>query len=224
MTDCCAPNGLDAVFDESIAQGDLRRYRQRGPDANTRHIVRALAEQGLAEASVLEIGGGVGALHLELLKAGAECATAIELSPAYLAAGQALAAQLGFSGAVQHRLMNFAERAAEVAPADIVVMNRVVCCYPDMPALVRPAAERARNLLALAFPRDVWWLRLGARAQHLWASLTGGAFRFFVHPAASILALARQAGLTPIFERRSFLWHIVVFRRRADSALLVRDG
>ncbi|HEY4690467.1 MAG TPA: methyltransferase domain-containing protein [Anaerolineae bacterium] len=216
MNCCSAPNGLDTVFDESIAGADLREYRRRGADKNTRRIVESLAAQGIAGASVLEVGGGIGALHLELLKAGAARATAIELSPAYVDAAKTLAEQSGLGEVVEHRLMNFAERADEVAPADIVVLNRVVCCYPDMPALVRPAAQHARRLLALTFPRDTGWLRLVARLQHAWAAITRGTFRFFVHPPREIIALVKEAGLTPFAEQRTFVWQIVVFQREFD--------
>jgi magnesium-protoporphyrin O-methyltransferase len=94
-------------------------------------------------------------------------------------------------------------------------MNRVVCCYPDMPALVVPAAQHARRLLALVFPRGTWWMRLGGTLINGWMALTRSAFRFFVHPPASIIATANAAGLAPVFEKQSGPWHMVVFRRVA---------
>lgn len=212
--DCChTPNGLDKLFDEATARSEVQSYWKKGIDKNARQVVTALTAQGVSGASVLEVGSGIGGLHLELLKSGAARATSVDLSPAYVEAAKGMASRLGFKDAVDHRLLDFARQAGEVAEADVVIMHRVVCCYPDMRALVQPAANHARRLLALSFPRDVWWVQLGVRLSNLWMALTRSAFRSFVHRPAEIVATAQQAGLLPIFERLSGPWQIVVFRR-----------
>ena len=215
MNCCGAPSGFDKIFNASLAHSEAGRYLKNGIDAHTRLVVSAIAAQGIAGASVLEVGSGVGGLHLELLKSGAARATSIDLSAAYLQEAQGIAERLGFKDAVEHRLLDFALRADEVDPADVVVMNRVVCCYPNMRALVQPAANHARRLLALAFPRDVWWMRLGGRLLNAWMRLTRNSFRFFLHPPADIVATAKEAGLAPVSERLSGPWTIAVFRREA---------
>ena len=213
MNCCSAPNGLDRVFDEATARDDAKRYLKRGLDGSARQVVDALLKQGVTGSSVLEIGSGAGGLHLDLLKSGAARATSVDLAPAYLDASKGVAARLGLSERIDYRLLEFARRADEVSESDVVVMNRVVCCYPDMPALVEPAAQHARRLLALVFPRDVWWMRLGGRVLNAWMTLTRSAFRFFLHSPDAIVATVRKNGLAPVFEKRSGPWQIVVFRR-----------
>ncbi|HLF28679.1 MAG TPA: class I SAM-dependent methyltransferase [Anaerolineae bacterium] len=213
MNCCGSPNGLDKVFDESLARDDVSRYLRQGLDKPAHLVVSALAAQGIAGASVLEVGSGVGALHLELLKSGAARATSVDLAPAYIETAQRLAARLGFANAVEHHLLDFARQSNEVAEADVVVMNRVVCCYPDMPALVTAAAGHARRLVALTFPRDVWWMRLGGKLMNVWMTITRNTFRFYLHPPSEIVATVKQAGLAPVFQRRSGPWNIAVFRR-----------
>lgn len=213
MNCCQVPNDLDKVFDDATARSEAESYLKTGLDKRTHALVRTIAAQGISGATVLEVGSGAGGLHIELLKAGASRATSVDLSPAYVVAAKDVASRSGFADVVDHRLLDFARQAGEVEPADVVVMNRVVCCYPDMPALVEPAAHHARRLLALVFPRGTWWMRLGGVLLNGWMALTRSAFRIFVHPPAEIMATAGSAGLVPIFEEQSGPWHTVVFRR-----------
>ena len=80
---CCDPRGCDRMFDGRFARRRAAGYRRRGLDRTARRMVELLAEPGLEGATVLEIGGGVGEIHIELLRRGAASATALELSPAY---------------------------------------------------------------------------------------------------------------------------------------------
>jgi magnesium-protoporphyrin O-methyltransferase len=206
------------MFGESIARGDAKTYLTKGIDKRARLVVDALTAQGISGSTVLDVGSGAGGLHIELLKSGAARATSVDLSAAYVDAAKEVAAKTGFAEVVEHRLLDFAQQAGEVEAADVVVMNRVVCCYPDMPALVRPAAEHARRLLALVFPRDVWWMRLGGKMLNVAYALTRSAFRLYLHPPETILSTVKAAGMTPVFERLSGPWQIVVFRRGEPAA------
>ena len=223
MKCCCTPNGLDRFFDDATARGEVESYWENGIDKQARLVVNALTAQGVSGASVLEVGSGVGGLHLELLKSGAARATSVDLSPAYVAAAKEVAAKLGLQDAVNHHLLDFARQADEVAEADVVVMHRVICCYPDMRELVGAAANHASRLLALTFPRDMWWMRLGGRLLNLWMALTRSAFRFYLHPPAEIVATAEGGGLTAVFEKLSGPWQIVVFRRAANRSANHRE-
>ena len=213
MNCCSIPNDLDKIFDASTARSEAASYLKKGIDKRTRLVVTALTAQGVSGSTVLEVGSGIGGVHLELLKSGAARATSVDLSPAYIEAAKDVTARLGFKDVVDHRLLDFARQAGEVAEADVVIMHRVVCCYPDMRGLVRPAAHHARRLLALTFPRDAWWMRLGFGLLNVWMALTRSAFRSFLHPPAEIVAAVKEAGLAPVFEKLSGPWQIVVFRR-----------
>src|SRR6185295_19367198 len=155
--DCCShTRGLNSIFDERRARDEADRYWKRGIDRHARAIAGALLTRGVSGASLLEVGGGIGGLHAELLKHGASQATNVDISSAYLAAAQSVAARLGIRERVDYRLADFAREAEAVPAADVVIMHRVVCCYPDMPGLVTAAARRARRMLALSFPRSAW--------------------------------------------------------------------
>jgi SAM-dependent methyltransferase len=200
------------VFGERQARRDARRYRRKGLDATAREIVGDIARRGVDEASVLEVGGGVGAIEIELLRAGARGATVVEISEAYDSEAQALLEERGLEGRVERRHGDFVAAEAAVDAADVVVMHRVVCCYPDADALVGAAARHARRLLAMSFPRETWWTRLGSRVINVFSRLVWD-FESFVHPHARILEAARVEGLRPVHERTGRLWHVAVLER-----------
>jgi magnesium-protoporphyrin O-methyltransferase len=176
-------------------------------------MVDRLAEHGIADSTVLEVGGGVGAIDIELLKAGAREATVIELSEEYDGEADQLLAENHLEGRIDRRHGDFVELGEHVASADVVVMHRVVCCYPDPEALVGTAAGHARRLLALSFPREDWWVRAGWYAVDAWFRLV---YRFesYVHSHRRIIAAARRAGFTHVHEHSGPLWHVAVLERR----------
>jgi magnesium-protoporphyrin O-methyltransferase len=167
---------------------------------------------------VLDIGGGAGVVHHELLRAGAARATDVDASSAYLAAARAESERQGHAARVTYLHGDFVALAPTIAPADIVALDRVVCCYPDMPALVGAAADRAQRLLGLVYPRDVWWVRAGVRATNLGLALQRSAFRVFCHPSAAVDAAIRQAGLALRLQQNRGPWQVVVYARGPAAA------
>jgi SAM-dependent methyltransferase len=199
------------VFNERFARRLARRYRKRGLDAVARRLVDVVDVR--AGETVLEIGGGIGDIEIELLRSGAERATNVELSAAYEEQGRTLLEHEGFGGRVEWRYGDIGTDPELAPPADVVVLNRVVCCYPDMPALVGAAAEKTRRALALSFPRDTLLTRIGGRAINTWFRLRRSDFRFFVHRPPQIVATAQDHGLHLVHQHRGRLWQIAALER-----------
>ncbi len=211
---CCNPQrGLNQAFSPALARHEADEFRRKGLGKRDRQLLRAITQRPVRDATVLEVGGGVGGLEIELLRAGAARATDVDIAQAYVESARELAQALGFGGVSEQRVLDFAHAADQVEPADIVIMNRVVCCYPDMPALVAPAAEHARKMLALVFPRESWWMRLGAHVMNLGLWLLHRDFRFFVHPHASMIELVNRQGLSTSQDRFSGPWRMMIFER-----------
>lgn len=200
-----------------MAERDARRYRRRGLDATSRRIVDYLRTRGVEGRSVLEVGGGVGAIQIELLKAGASRAVSIELTPTYEDVAHNLLSESGLTDRVERRVMDFAQAASEVEPADIVIMNRVICCYPDMPRLAGAAAEHARQVLVMSFPRSTWWTRAGLGLGNAILWLTRREFHIFVHEPRKIFATSVSRGLQPALDQRGFLWTVAALTRGAAA-------
>ncbi len=218
MGDCCTPKGYRQLFSEKSAYAQARRYRRRGLDATSRRLVELLTQRSLQGRTLLEVGGGVGAIQIELLKAGLARATSIELTPTYEAAAGALLREAGLEDRVERRVLDFAEAGPEVAAADIVIMNRVICCYPDMPRLARAAADRTRELLVLSFPRESWWTRLGFALENLALRVARRQFQVFLHPPERILATAEERGLTTALNRPGLVWQVAALERPRGRA------
>ena len=157
MDRCC---GHQEAFGEKTAKRDLRRYRRKGPRKTTRQLLDALRERGLDHASVLDIGGGVGVIEHELLDRGASRAQAVDASRAYLRAAREEAERRGHADRLEQHAGDFVELADTVEPADVVTLDRVICCYPEVDALVSLSAAHARRAYGVVYPRDT---RGGAR-------------------------------------------------------------
>ena len=212
--DCCAHNqGLNQLFGENTARSELKSYWKKGIDKHARRLVEAVTARGVEGLSVLEVGAGLGGLHIELLKRGAARATDVDVSSAYLAAAQSVSEKLGLRDRVDYRLGDFAREAESLPASDVVVMHRVVCCYPDMPQLVAAAAGHARQLLSLSFPHGAWYMRLFEKLMNFGMWLTRSGFRMYVHPPEAILRTAEASGLRLVQQKASWPWQIAVFER-----------
>jgi 2-polyprenyl-3-methyl-5-hydroxy-6-metoxy-1,4-benzoquinol methylase len=207
---CC---GYDDFFDGRVARSDAARYRNRGLRRSARRIVEVARGRGLGGAEVLEVGGGVGALSLELVRAGAAHATTIELSPGYEQEAIALAAEVGLQERVEWRVGDVVGCGDELPAADVVVLERVVCCYPDAGALVGASAARARRLLVLSYPRYGLGSRLFMRVVNAYLRLRHHAFRTYAHPPAAIREAAALHGLEPAGTERGLVWRVAAFQR-----------
>jgi magnesium-protoporphyrin O-methyltransferase len=210
--DCCSlPRGYDKLFGEKAARRDLKRYRKRGLDGTGERVVAFLRDRGVEGLTILEIGGGVGALETELLKAGASKAVNAELAPAYEPFARELWQEAGVDARAEYRIGDVTQNGVD--PADAVVMHKVVCCYPDAEALVGAAAERARRYLVMSFPRERRLTRIGFGGLNLVLRLLRWEYRSFIHPVGEILGAAERRGLKPVEEHRGFVWQVAAFER-----------
>jgi magnesium-protoporphyrin O-methyltransferase len=205
MAGCC-----DTPFTARQARLAAAKYRKRGLGGTSRDLVELAGD--VSGASVLEAGGGVGAIELELLAAGAARATDVELSGEYEGEARKLLAERGLSDRVERRVGDFVTEPVE--PHDFVVLHRVVCCYPDVDALVGVAAERARRRMLLTYPQERRLTRAGIRAINVFMRLSRSEFRVFVHSVTRIEAAAAAKGLE-LRERRprGLFWESAAYER-----------
>jgi len=202
------------VFRPRIARRALERYRRRGPDELELGMMQAALDTGIDGARVLEIGGGLGTIGSELLAAGAAESEVVELVAAWEPYALELARERGLEGQTRFRVVDILDRPGEVEPADLVVLNRVVCCTPDGVALTAEAASHARRALVLSFPRDVFWVRAAMRGLNAGMWLLRRSYRAFVHPPAALLAAAEAKGLRPAADgRRGVVWQYAALTR-----------
>jgi SAM-dependent methyltransferase len=214
---CCQCCDIESQFDRREAERDLARYRRRGPARTTQLLVDALVAEGVAERTLLDIGGGVGAIQHALLAAGATRAVDVDAATAYLEVAQDEAQRRGLADRVRYVHGNVVDLAETLEPADIVTLDRVLCCYHDMPALVTASAAKARRLYGLVYPRDGALIGAGVRAINLAFHLQRTPFRIFQHASVAVDALVRREGLERIFFHHVGLWQVVLYRRSSHA-------
>jgi len=212
---CCSTFSSEArqQFTAARAARDLARYGRKGADVTTRMLRDLVMEATPAGATLLDIGAGVGVLTFELLRAGFHRAIAVDASGAYAAAGREETARRGLEGLVDWREGDFVALAPELPAADVVTLDRVVCCYPSWRDLLTSACDRAGREVACSYPRDRAIVRAVVAAENVVRRLRGTAFRTFVHPPSAMRALVERRGFRLAGQRATFAWRADVFLR-----------
>jgi predicted TPR repeat methyltransferase len=210
---CCQTEGIEELMDEKVAARDLNRYRRKGPSRTTRMLMNTLKQQGISDTKLLDIGGGVGAIQHELLRAGVAFAISVDASSAYLKSAREEAERLGQDDRLHQMHGDFVELAKKVPRAEIVTMDKVICCYDDMDKLVRRSAEHALKLYGVIYPRDHGLTRAFTWLQNQYHRIRGSQYRAFAHSTAAVEALILGAGLNRIFSGRTLFWQLHVYRR-----------
>jgi SAM-dependent methyltransferase len=211
--DACGCDGFASVFDAAQADRDRQRYRRTGPDRTTRLLLDMIRPYAGRGSSLLDIGGGIGVIDHELLRAGVGHAVLVDASRAYLAVARQLARETNGLDRIDLVEGDFVRLAPEIDAADIVTLDRVVCCYADVDGLLGSAADRTLAVLGLVLPRERLLIRLGLRIQNLWFRLRGKAYRAYAHPNRRVDELVAAAGLRPSADAGTFWWRVVIYDR-----------
>ena len=210
--DCCA---YDRQFNARHAEDDLRDYRRNGATGLTKALIEALSAGGIEGRSVLEIGGGVGAVHHELLKAGADAAVDVDASRAYVSAAREESERQGHADRVDYRIGDFVALADVIDPADVVALDRVICCYSDMSSLVARSAALAKARYGLVYPRYTFLGRVAIAFVNLGFRLSRSRFHSYLHRTADVDAILADHGLVRILHRTTLIWQLAVYERPA---------
>lgn len=218
MPSCCRAAPCEEIFDARTAEWDLRSYRRQGLGTVEREMLASVPEQHVTGGRVLEIGGGIGALQAELLKRGAASGEVVELISAYGPYALELARELGVAERASFRVVDLLADPGAAQPADVVLMNKVICCSGEGLELTRVAAGLTRGVLVMSYPRDRWLFQVAQRVQHAVFRLLGRSYRFYVRSSAAIEAAAASAGLRKVASGGSFVWERSTFARTAPAA------
>ena len=209
----CQCEGIEQRFGTERVTQELANYRKQGAARTTRLLIEALQTDPLEGLTLLDIGGGIGAIAHAVLPAGVSQALDVDASAAYIAAAREEAERRGLAERMSFAHGNFVELAPTIPAADLVTLDRVICCFDDMPALVSLSAARARRLYGLVFPRDTWWMRLFGQARTVMLALARTPMRFYVHSAAAVDAVVRAQGLERKSSQVVGLWQVVLYAR-----------
>lgn len=206
--DCCDPNGLDRMFAGRLVRQELNTWQRKGLSGRQRSIIEHL-ELLTPGTTVLEVGCGIGAVGTTLLTRGAGEGTFVDISTAYLRAAREVAAQAGVEARASFYQDDFAASARPYPQADVVVLDRVVCCYPDAVALLEKAARHSKRTLVYTHPRPLWFMPLFRSLCAFGMRLAGREYRFFLHDPELLLRAATGAGHARVVTRSVGMWQLV---------------
>jgi 2-polyprenyl-3-methyl-5-hydroxy-6-metoxy-1,4-benzoquinol methylase len=212
---CCrhCEDASDLLFNPRTARRELRRYRSQGPSKTTRLLLDALLEQRGDDRTLLDIGGGVGAIPHELLQKGFAQAVQVDASSAYLAVSEREAVRRGNRDRITYHHGDFVDMATTFDDADVVTLDRVLCCYPDVERLVTTSAAKAQHLYGVVFPRERLITRVGTILANVWFRLRGSAFRTYLHPTEQVESTLHRCGFHRTSFAQSFLWQVATYAR-----------
>ncbi len=213
---CAHCRGAGRVFSDRRARRELKRYTRRGPSKTTKLLIGALAGEEPDGMTLLDVGGGIGAVGYGLMDGGRlSSAVGVDASPAYVTVAREEAERRGLGDRFSHRIADLVDVAPEIEPADLVSMDRVLCCYPDVGRLLTAAATLARRRLGLVYPLDRWWIRVLMVIPNTYCRLTRNPFRAYVHDADLVRETAERTGLALESRQRVGIWLVELYGRPA---------
>lgn len=215
---CCEKDLARLGYDGLNAATDLERWRAGRLNPVTRELIDAVRGQGVAGARLLDIGAGVGAVHVELLEAGAASAIDVDGSRDYLATAKAEAERRGLAGRVEYRFGDVVLLSEELPEVDVVTMDSSICCYPDLEPMLAAATHSRPRVVGITYPRDTWWMRAFMHAYNAQAVVRRSPARYFIHRHAQLERWMTAAGYRNLHEGGIRPWRVVLYRRSEASA------
>jgi magnesium-protoporphyrin O-methyltransferase len=209
---CCDEDLAVIGYDGRDAAGDLANLRAHGPRVETQELIDVVRANGIEDALVVDIGAGVGAVHLALLDAGAHRAIDVDASREYIAAAGEEARRRGLGDRVEYHYGDVVELVAGLPQADVVTLDSVICCYPYLPSLLRAAVTPKPRLLGLAYPRDSWWMRAFMHAYNVSHRLRRSPARYFIYRHRDVRRLLADSGYVEFHDGGSRYWRVSAFR------------
>lgn len=207
---CC---GAEKIFDLKTAQKELRKYLKSGPNKATKKLIDSIGKDIPVGKSLLDIGGGIGALQWYFLSNGATSTTDIDYSTGYIEVAKSHAAEQGWASQVNYHEGDFLELANSIEAHDFVTLDKVVCCYPDYQGLLKQALSKSKEGIALVYPLGGTIAKIISYLGRIYLRLTGNTFRPYIHPVKEIRHLIASRGFEIVSSQVSFPWHVEVYKK-----------
>ena len=207
---CCQCAGIEKEFNDKYVNKAVKGYYKKGSAKNTKMLISMLKETGVKGETLLDIGGGVGAIQIELFKEGLKNALAVDASPAFLNAAKKESKSQGFEDLIKYYQGNFVDLAKDLENTSIVTLDKVICCYDDMEALVKLSAKNAQ-LYGLIFPRDTWWVKTAFAFSNFFLWISRSPFRIFIHNSEKVNSLINEVGLKKKKHSYTGMWQVILY-------------
>ena len=206
---CC---GADMLFNLKSAQKELRSYKKKGPGKSTKKLLSLLSVYDQKGKSLLDIGGGIGAIQWEFVRNGGAITADVDSSSGYLAVASAYAKEIHHEGA-SFKMSDFNDVHDEFARHDFVSLDKVVCCYPDYEKLLGNALNKTGKVLAMSMPLGGWLPKFMSQFTKLYLVFKKNPFRTYIHSPKKVHDYIESRGFRLAEKAFSFPWLVRVYER-----------
>lgn len=213
MMSCPQCYGIETTFNHESALKELKKYRTKGPSKTTRYLIDYLVTKGIENKTLIDIGGGVGTIQHELLKNGLASVISIEASTAYSEVSKDEAKRQGHADKINFFHGDFVNLSADIPMTDIVTLDRVICCYPDMEKLVNSSLRQTREYYAVIYPHDTWWMKVGIAIGNFIQRIKRSEYRGFIHSKKAFHRVVEEQEFKKCFSQKTMFWQVEIFQR-----------
>ena len=209
---CCCPHSNSANrFFSFFARSYRKRFEKKGFEPSQQQLLEGLEQAGFADAKILEIGSGVGHLHQTLLERGAASAVGVDLASKMIEVARRWAEERELTERTDYVQGDFMEIKDSLADAEVTVLDKVVCCYPDADGLVHSSLNKTSRVYALTYPRDRWYVRAVMGLVALGMKIIRTDFRPYVHSPDQIEGWIVEAGFHKRYQNNNLVWLTQVY-------------
>lgn len=207
---CC---GADRLFDLGSAKKELKKYQKKGPRSATRKLIGLLKSEDLAKATMLEVGGGIGAISWHFLEHGAATVTDVDASSGYIETARNYADTRGWSDKCTFVFGDLTEAAHSIPSHDFLSMDKIICCYPDYKVLLETALSKCKQTFIVSYPVDDPVSGFLNRLVNLYMWIRKNPYRSYIHPVKEIRQTIHDLDFRLIGKDRSLQWHLELYKR-----------
>jgi len=209
----CSCVGVNTLFDKKGAKKEYKRYLRKGAHKMTKKLIEALKNEDIQGKSLIDIGGGIGAIHHELLSAGVRKATNVDGSEAYIETSKEEGKRLHHEEKLTHHFGDYVEQSESVGQADIVTLDKVLCCYKDMRELVARSSSNAQKFYGLIYPNDTWWMKFFSSFANIFVRLKSKEFQSYIHDVKEVENIILGNGFKQRFYYKNFIWQVILYAK-----------
>jgi magnesium-protoporphyrin O-methyltransferase len=190
-----------------------KRFRSGGLEPVQKYLLEGIRKRPTSGSTVLDIGCGVGSLHLTLLQEGAERAIGVDMSEGMLREAKRFADAAGVVERTNYIVGDFVQLSPSIPESDITVLDKVVCCYEDVESLVIAAMAKTKTTFALSHPKENLLMKSLFKGHMTLARIFRWGFHPFWHNWDTMASLIQSRGFQLMYENSTISWHVLVYRR-----------
>jgi magnesium-protoporphyrin O-methyltransferase len=207
---CC---GAEKLFDLKSARKEMKKYRKKGPGKATRALIAQTFKNVNSNATLLDIGGGIGSIQWAFFEKDGLSAIDVDASQGYLDVAQSYAKEMNYENKARFVHGDFVDQHDTITKADFVTLDKVICCYPDYKSLLKHATEKCDDTLGLVYPLGGSVSKMFALFSKVYFHLTKNPFRTYIHSPKEVEEFIYRQGFELVRKSKKFPWHVQSYRR-----------